>query len=77
MDLFLIIAIAVVVLLAVGMWYGVITDPARIDEEEDKEADAETPAERQGFLRSWRLTKEEQEDRIAEASKTGYDENEI
>lgn len=73
MHIFLIIAIAVVVLLMLSLFYGIVTDPARIDEEEDADVADDSPAERHGFLRSYgRLSKEELDDRIAEQSKSDY-----
>lgn len=72
MNLFLGIGIAVGVLILLGVLYSLMTDPARIDEEEDDEVAHESPEERHGFLRSYQRSKEDREDRIAEESKTDY-----
>ncbi len=72
MILLLGISIAIGALILLGVGYSLMTDPARIDEEEDEEVAHETPEERHGFLRSYQLSKEEQEDRIAEESKVEY-----
>ncbi len=78
MSLFLILGVAVFALLVLGVFYGVITDPARIDEEEDSDVAAQTPAERHGYLRSYHsLGGQSKEDRIAEVSKADYSSGEV
>ncbi|MEK7068659.1 MAG: hypothetical protein AAB964_02495 [Patescibacteria group bacterium] len=76
--IFITIVVAVVVLMALGVLYGVLTDPARIDEEEDQEVVRESPEERHGFLRSnRRLSNQDSADRMSEQSKSGSSENEV
>lgn len=79
MNLFLVIGIAVVALFLLGILYGVLFDPARIDEEEDDEVAHESPAEREGFLRSHRRSAADWDDRVTEHSKADIGEggNEI
>lgn len=77
MSLFLIIGIALGILVLLGVLYSLLTDPARIDEEEDAVVAQESPAERHGFLRSYTLSQAERDDRMAEDSKAGYTDESI